>query len=123
MVRSLRMSAAGLGLLLAGCASNTPGTTPSAFDGEYSGTATYIHVSANSCASTEPKPAKLVVENGSVVWPASPSEMLYAPVTSNGAFQAAKNVVLFSGKITNRALVARVNTGTCHIVYDLTRAA
>ena len=121
MFRLLSTAALGAGLFLAGCASTTPGTTPSAFDGEYSGTATYIHVSANSCASTEPQPAKLSVQNGSVLWPASPSETLYAPVTQNGAFQAAKNSVLFSGKITNRALVARVNTGTCHVIYDLTR--
>ncbi len=112
-----------VGLLAAGCAANGPGTAPTAFDGEYSGTQTFIHVAANSCASTEPQPGKLVVQNGSVIWPSSPTLTLYAPVMQNGAFQTTKNSVIFTGKITNREMVARVNTGSCHVIYDLRRPA
>ena len=113
----------GAGLLAAGCAANRPGTAPTAFDGEYSGTQTFIHVAANSCASTEPRPAKLVVQNGSVIWASSPALTLYAPVMQNGAFQTSQNAVIFTGKITNKEMVARVNTGSCHVVYDLRRPA
>ena len=111
----------GAGLLAAGCAASTPGTAPTAFDGEYSGTRTFIHVGANSCASTEPQPGKLVVQNGTVAWPSSPTLTLYAPVMQNGAFQATQNAVIFTGKITNHEMVARVNTGSCHVIYDLRR--
>jgi hypothetical protein len=115
--------ALGLGLLTAGCAGSTmPGQTATAFDGDYAGTVTYIHVAANSCATTEPAPAKLTVANGSVMWAASATASpIYAPVMANGAFQASANAVIFSGKINNRAMVARVNTGSCHLIYDLTR--
>ncbi len=101
----------------------TPGTAPTAFDGSYSGTMTSLHAAANSCANTAPAPGKLVVQNGTVSWTASPSLTLYAPVMQDGAFTAQNGPVFFSGKITNKAMVARINTGSCHVIYDLTKTA
>ena len=112
---------AGLCLTLGACASYTPGATASAYDGEYTGTITQTHAGANSCGSTTPKPGALKVQNGSVVWTTPSSDTMYAPVMQNGAFQTNENITMFSGKITDKAMVARMTTGTCHIVYDLTR--
>ena len=109
--------------LVAGCATNQPGTAPTAFDGDYSGTKTAIHVAANSCPSTTPQPDKLSVQNGSVIWMSTPTTPVYAQVMQNGAFQGQQGAVIFTGKITNKEMVARVNTGSCHYVYDLRRPA
>ena len=100
----------------------TPGTWPSAFDGSYTGTMTSLHAASNSCANTAPAPGNLAVQNGSVTWTASPALTLYAPVAQDGSFTAQNGAVFFSGKITNRAMVARINTGTCHVIYDLTKS-
>ncbi|WP_158746693.1 hypothetical protein [Acidisphaera sp. L21] len=108
--------------LLAGCNMYTvPGTSPSALDGSYSGTMSALHAAANSCASTAPVSSKLTVANGAVTWPASASLTLYAPVMQDGAFTAQNGTVFLSGKITNKAMVARVSTGTCHYIYDLSK--
>ena len=117
-------------LLLGACATyQTPGTGPTAFDGTYSGTVNQTHVAAASCPSTTPKPGQLVVENGMVVWPDSPAGQLYAPVAKDGSFVASSavtgsnNAVWFTGKITNKEMVARENSGSCHMIYDLRRAS
>ena len=110
--------------MLGACAYGTRGTSPTAFDGTYSGTMNQTHVGAATCASTEPAPGKLAVENGTVVWSKSPTGTLYAPVASNGSFAVSSvpssgGIVWFTGKITNNEMVARVNTGSCHQIYDL----
>ncbi len=117
-------------LVLSACSTYASrGTSPTAFDGTYSGTVNQTHVAAASCPSTEPKPAKLAVENGMVVWSGSPTGTLYAPVAANGSFAASSavpnsnNAVWFTGKITNHEMVARSNTGSCHTVYDLQKDA
>ena len=108
-------------LVATACASYTPGTTPTAFDGEYTGTVTYIHAGANSCPTAGQQPGKLTVEKGSVVWKAPSSDTLYARVMTDGAFQTNENIVFFAGKITKDTMVARSSTGACHTVYDLKR--
>ena len=115
-------SVAGLCISLGACANYSPGTTATAFDGVYAGTVTSSHSGANSCGGAGSKPGSLTVEKGSVVWNSTPStDVMYAPVMQSGAFQTNDNITMFAGKITNKALIARVTTGTCHIVYDLTR--
>jgi hypothetical protein len=99
----------------------SPGTGPTAFDGSYQGTMTTVHAATNACAAPGSTPGNLAVTNGAVVWKASASLTLYAPVMQDGAFVAQNGAVYLSGKITNRAMVARVNTGPCHVVYDLQR--
>ena len=119
-----------LALLLGACSTyGSRGTTPTAFDGTYKGTVNQTHVSASSCPSTEPAPGQLLVENGTVEWKDSPVGTLYAPVAPNGSFAASSPVtnsnsqVWFTGKITNREMVARTNTGSCHRIYDLSKAS
>ncbi len=119
-----------LALLLGACSTyGTPGSAATAFDGTYMGTVNQTHVAASSCPSTEPTPAQLVVENGMVVWSDSPAGKLYAPVAANGSFAASSPVtnstsqVWFTGKITNKEMVARTNTGSCHKIYDLRKPA
>jgi hypothetical protein len=99
----------------------TPGSGPTAFDGSYQGTMTTVHATTAACASPGSTPGTLAVTNGTVVWTTSPALTLYAPVMQDGAFVAQNGAVYLSGKITNRAMVARVNTGACHVVYDLQR--
>ncbi len=117
-------------LTLGACADfSARGTQTTAFDGTYNGTVNQTHVAAASCPSTIPVPAKLAVENGSVVWTDSPTGQLYAPVAKDGSFVASSPVpnsnsaVWFTGKITNNEMVARTNTGSCHKVYDLRKAS
>ena len=110
-------------LTIGACATyDKPGTTASTFDGPYQGTVTAIHVSSNSCASAGPADSTLKVQNGSVVW-TSAGNTVYAPISSDGAFSAQNGPTFFSGKITDRAMVARVNTGSCHFVYNLRKSA
>ena len=100
----------------------TPGTGPSAFDGSYAGTMTSLNAASYGCTNTAPAPGTLAVKNGAVAWNATPSLVLYAPVMQDGAFVAQNGPVFLSGKITNKAMVARVNTGSCHFIYDLTKS-
>lgn len=118
-----------LALLLGACANySTAGTTPTKFDGVYAGTVNQTHVAASSCASTEPMPGQLLVQNGTVEWKDSPIGTLYAPIAPNGSFAANSAVpnsnaqVWFTGKITNQEMVARTNTGSCHRIYDLRKS-
>ncbi len=113
---------------LGACAYNGPGTAPSAFDGTYQGTVNNIHVGANSCPSNGQNPGSLNVQNGSVMWMGAGQQM-YAPIMKDGSFASqitptgANSAIFFSGKITNRAMVARSSTGGCHQIYDLQRQA
>ena len=116
------LSTAALCLALGACATNAPGTTASAYDGTYTGTMTSLHTGPNSCAAATTQPQKLTVQNGAIVW-ASGGTNFYAPVRADGAFAAQNGTVFFNGKITNNAMVARVNTGPCHQLYDLTKTA
>ena len=114
---------------LAACNMYTaPGATPSAFDGTYTGSMTALHVGGGnmsmSCGATAgTTDGSLPVMNGTVVWSASPSLKLYAPIARDGSFAAQNGQIFFAGKITNRSMVARSNTGVCHTIYDLTKAA
>ena len=116
-------------LAVAACASySQPGTSPSAFDGTYTGVMTATHAAPASgingtyCAAPGQKDGSLTVQNGRVVWPNGGSTF-YAPVASDGSFAAQNGGTYFSGKITNRALVARGNISNCHTIYDLTKTA
>ena len=126
MTRFLAIAAACLSL--AACQSfNQPGSTPSAFDGTYQGSVTMTHavpgsgVSGAICATPGQKDASLTVQNGMVVW-ANGGSTFYAPVRNDGAFAAQNGGTFFSGKITNRAMVARGNISGCHTIYDLTKS-
>ncbi len=121
------ISALGLCFALGACAVNAPGTTPSAFDGTYQGTMTMTHSnnqggSGNgvACAAPGQKDGSLMVQNGNVVW-VNGGGNVYAPVARDGSFAAQNGSVFFSGKITNRAMVARGNISGCHTIYDLQR--
>ncbi len=126
------LAATAAALLLAGCAANSPGTAPSAFDGSYQGTVTTTHsgqqggsapgTSGVACAGPGQKDSTLAVQNGKVVW-SNGGTTFYAPVGSDGAFAAQNGGTYFAGKITNRSMVARGNISGCHTVYDLLRAA
>ena len=115
---------------LSACASGmntTPGTTPTAFDGTYSGTMTSLHVGGGnmslSCAAAAGTASgTLPVMNGTVEWSAAPGMKIYAPIAQDGSFAAQNGAVFFAGKITNRSMVARSNTGACHQIYDLNKA-
>ena len=130
MTRHLAIAAACLSL--GACTMyNKPGTSPSAFDGTYSGSVTLTHSSPQggsapgtsgvACASPGQKDGSLTVQNGTVVWNNGGSTF-YAPIRNDGAFQAQNGGTYFSGKITNRAMVARGNISGCHTVYDLTKS-
>ncbi len=107
---------------------NQPGTSPSAFDGVYQGTMTATHstnqggVPSMSCGTVGQQNGSLTVQNGTVVWP-NGGGTFYAPVSKDGAFTAQNGQTFFSGKITNRSMVARGNISGCHTVYDLTKPA
>ena len=131
MTRFLTVAAACLSL--GACASlNTPGSTPSAFDGKYQGTMTLTHSSPQggsapgtsgvACGAAGQKDGALTVQNGMVVW-ANGGTTFYAPVRNDGAFAAQNGGTFFSGKITNRAMVARGNISGCHTLYDLVKSA
>ena len=127
MTRFLAIAAACLSL--GACTMyDKPGTTPSAFDGTYSGSVTLTHavpasgINGSVCATPGQKDGSLTVQNGAVVW-ANGGGTFYAPVRSDGAFSAQNGSTYFSGKITNRAMVARGNIGGCHTIYDLTKGA
>ena len=115
-------------LALGACAVNQPGTSPTAFDGTYQGTVTRTHSSnlggsgnGVACATAGQQDGSLVVQNGRVVW-ASGGSNVYAAVATDGSFAAQSGSTFFSGKITNRAMVARGNISGCHTIYDLQRA-
>jgi uncharacterized protein YceK len=107
---------------------NQPGTGPSAFDGTYTGTTSTTHsntqggVPSFACGAVGQATGSLVVQNGTVVWPNGGSTF-YAPVARDGSFAAQNGQTFFSGKITNRAMVARGNISGCHTLYDLTKPA
>jgi hypothetical protein len=114
---------------LGACAMNSqPGTTPSAFDGVYQGTVTATHAAPGSmpngsmCATPGQKDGSITVQNGRVMW-MSGGSTIYAPVANDGSFAAQNGGTFFSGKITNRAMVARGNISNCHTIYDLQKAA
>ena len=113
---------------LGACQINTPGTTPSAFDGTYQGTVTRTHAAPGSmpsgsvCATPGQQDGSLMVQNGTVVW-VNGGTNIYAPVRADGSFAAQNGSTYFSGKITNRAMVARGNISNCHTLYDLQKAA
>ena len=118
---------------LGACASySTPGTSPTAFDGTYQGTMTLTHsgtqggsapsTSGVACAAAGQKDGSLVVQNGRVVW-VNGGGNVYAPIAADGSFAAQNGTAFFSGKITNRAMVARGNISGCHTVYDLLKTA
>ncbi len=118
-----------LSLALGACANfGTRGTQPTAFDGTYAGTVDQIAASSGGCVAPRGD-GKLVVENGMVIWANSPSGQLFAPVASDGSFAAStlipnnNSAIWLTGKITNKEMVARVNTGACHSVYDLHKSA
>ena len=118
-----------LSLALGACASYaTRGTQPTAFDGTYAGTVDQIAASSGGCVAPRAE-GKLEVENGMVVWANSPTGQLYAPVASDGSFAAStllpnnSSAIWLTGKITNHEMVARVNTGACHSIYDLRKSA
>ena len=123
------LSPIALCLALGACmAPAQPGTTPSAFDGTYQGTMTRTHsvpasgIAGSVCAAPGTADGSLTVQNGTVVW-ANGGSNIYAPVAGDGSFAAQNGSTFFSGKITNRAMVARGNIGGCHTIYDLTRPA
>ncbi len=125
-MKRLTLIAAGC-LGLAGCqmAPSQAGTSPSAFDGTYQGSVTLTHSSnfgasapGISCAAAGQKDGSIVVQNGTVVW-TNGGSTFYAPVGKDGAFAAQNGGTFFSGKITNRAMVARGNISGCHTIYDL----
>jgi hypothetical protein len=123
------LSPIALCLSLGACVSyNSPGQSPSAFDGAYQGTVTMTAASPGSgiagtyCAAPGQQPASLTVQNGRVVWP-NGGGTFYAPIANDGAFAAQNGGTYFSGKITNRAMVARGNISNCHTIYDLLKAA
>ena len=106
-----------------------PGSQPTAFDGTYKGTVSASHSSAfggsvpsGACSTSGQQDASLTVQNGAVVW-ANGGATFYAPVSPDGAFTAQNGQTFFSGKITNRAMVARGNISGCHTVYDLLKTA
>ncbi len=115
---------------LGACAVNQPGTSPSAFDGTYQGSMTLTHSNnqggsggnGTACGSAGQKDGSLMVQNGNVIW-VNGGGNVYAPVARDGSFAAQNGSTYFSGKITNRAMVARGNISGCHTIYDLQRQA
>ena len=116
-----------MGLGLTACASMQPGTTATAYDGTYTGTKTTLNAGAGGAAGTCPTqgapatPGQFAVQNGKVVWQLSDGTH-YAAVMQDGAFQAVGSGGMLAGKITNSSMVARVNGGACHVLYDLRKA-
>jgi hypothetical protein len=117
-----------LGLGLSACTTMQGGTTPTAYDGTYTGTKTTLSAgtgpAAGNCPThgAPPTAGQFVVQNGRVVWQMADGTH-YAPIMQNGSFDAVDGSgPMLSGKITNTAMVARVNGGACHTVYDLKRA-
>jgi len=118
-----------MGLGLTGCASMQPGTAPTAYDGTYTGTKMTVNagagVAGGTCATNgaPATPGQFAVQNGKVVWQMADGTH-YAPVMQDGGFQAVDGSgPMLAGKITNSAMVARVNGGACHTLYDLKRAS
>ena len=111
-------------LALGACAnpSGAPGTRASNYDGSYAGNMRSLHASSLSCSAAQVQPQTLMVENGAVVWPTAGTKY-YASIGSDGAFASQNGTVFMSGKITNNAMVARVNTGACHQIYELNKVA
>jgi hypothetical protein len=115
LVLALALTAA-----VAACAGPAPHPTAAAFDGNYQGTQANIHVSALSCSAPATQPGAMTVQGGQVMWTMAGATTA-APIMADGGFAAQNGTVYLSGKITNNNMVARVNTGSCHQVYDLRR--
>ncbi len=111
--------------ILAGACAYTPTTGATmAYDGKYTGMISFNHVSAATCGSLTPKPAEMTVTNGSVVWATSPSGApMYAPLSADGSFAVNENGTWLAGKVGDNGLIARTNSGACHMTYDLKKSA